>query len=96
MVSLVSNLELRRTAIPLSVIVALLGRELGRSLPHEHRHYVSGRPVHRGDHLELYRNGYWIEGRYEWSGLIDDEPTLHTRDAVLWLDESSLLRWPVR
>lgn len=95
MICPISTLQLRRSAIPRGVLHAQLERDLGRPLTHVQRYYVSGQPVHCGEFLELYRGGLWVEGQYEWTGHKDDNPTLHTNEGVFWLDESSLLRWPM-
>jgi len=44
--------------------------------------------------LEIYLDGEWILGRYEWTTMPGDEPTLDAGDRVFWLDSSKLLRWP--
>ena len=36
----------------------------------ERVHHLQGAPVQRGDELELLlSDGYWLRGRYDWSGL---------------------------
>jgi hypothetical protein len=46
--------------------------------------------------LELYKDGQWVYGRYEWSGSPDDLAVFYHDDGVVSLDDSSLLRWPER
>ena len=92
MFSPISALHLRPTTV--TPLTHLIEREIGRRLSTTHRHYVCGRAVHCGDILELYRQGSWAEGRYEWTGRIGEEPTLHTDMGVFWLDQNSILRWP--
>jgi len=42
------------------------------------RHYLGGRPVHAGTALELLlADGHWLRGRYEWSFVPGELPTLH-------------------
>jgi hypothetical protein len=94
MATTITTLELRRIEIPRSRIIALLERELGKAITHEHRHFLAGEPVHCGDFLELFENGEWIPGRYEWTCNPADRPTLHFVDRILWIQEDFLLRWP--
>jgi hypothetical protein len=88
------TLELRRTEIPRSPLIAAMERELGKPLTHECRHYLADEPVHCGTILELDRDGEWIFGRYEWSGRPDDLPTFHIGERALWLKADARLRWP--
>ena len=90
----ITPLQLRRIEIPRSPLLELLEYRLGRVITHEHRHYLAGRPVHCGDLLELYRNGSWILGRYEWTADRDDQPTFETGSLVVGLEGTHLLRWP--
>jgi hypothetical protein len=94
MSSPVTTLEFRKIEIPRSRIIDLLERETGKSNTREHRHFLAGEPVHCGDFLELFENGAWIPGRYEWTCQPGDPPTLHFVDRILWVEEDSLLRWP--
>ncbi len=94
MASPLTTLELRRIEIPRSRIIALLERELGKTITHEHRHFLAGEQVHCGDFLELFENEKWVLGRYEWTCKPGDPPTLHFVDRILWVEEDSLLRWP--
>ena len=42
------------------------------------RHFLDGRPVHAGMTLELLLpGGHWLAGRYEWSYVAGELPTLH-------------------
>lgn len=73
----------------------LLSQLTGGEVTHEKRHYLSGFPVHCGEMLEVYIDGEWLLGRYEWTTISGDDPTLTVSDRVFWLDESQLLRWPL-
>lgn len=88
-----TTLELRREEIPRSYLIERLERELGRSLTHEHRHYLAGEPVNCGTLLELFDAGGWSFGRFEWSGNPADPPTFHIGERIVSLTEDSLLRW---
>jgi hypothetical protein len=90
----ITTLELRRVKIPHSPLIESIERELGRSLTHEYRHYLAGEPVHCGDILELFHQGGWIRGRYEWTTESDQAPTFESDGMVLRLDPTKLLRWP--
>jgi hypothetical protein len=37
-----------------------------------------------------------VAGRFEWSGNPDDLPVFYHDDGVVPLDDTCLLRWPVR
>jgi hypothetical protein len=89
-----TRIVLRSFPIPRSAVIDQIERQTGRSLTHEHRHYLAEKPVHCGDELEIYRKGRWIRGRYEWTGRPEDPPTLETGSRVLELDATHLLRWP--
>lgn len=45
--------------------------------------------------LEVYFDGEWLLGRYEWTTMSGDAPTLTVGDRVFWLDGSQLFRWPL-
>lgn len=89
----ITALELRSIEIPPHPLVEILERETGRSLTHEHRHYLAGEAVHCGEILELFFDGQWIVGRYEWTGDVSDLPTFEHADGFLELTEGHLLRW---
>lgn len=90
----ITKLELRSVPIPRSPLIEKLEQELGRPLKHETRHYLAGKPVHCGDVLELYLDGQWKTGRYEWTGKPDDLPTFHHDGELLRTDDQCLMRWP--
>jgi hypothetical protein len=90
----ITKLELRSVPIPRGPIVELLEQETGRPLTHETRHYLVGQPVHCGDSLELYVDGVWILGRYEWTGKSDELPTFVHESGTLRIDDKCLIRWP--
>ena len=90
----IATLQLRSISIPRNAVIELLERQLNRSLTYEHRHYLANVPVHCGETLEIYVDGHWIPGRYEWTGRLNDEPTLETSDRVFFIDALKLLRWP--
>jgi hypothetical protein len=90
----ITKLELRSVPIPRSPIIDRLEQEIGHPLTHETRHYLAGRPVHCGDMLELYRDGRWKIGRYEWTGKVNELPTFDYDGGVLRIDDESLVRWP--
>jgi hypothetical protein len=69
--SSITTIELRKIAIPRSRIIDLLEREVGKAITHEHRHF-----------LELFENGEWITGRYEWTCKPGDPATLHFADRI--------------
>ena len=73
------------------------------------RHFLDGRPVHAGMTLELLLpGGHWLAGRYEWSYVAGELPTLHVElggpaeaerqgevPAVSFpLPPRAVLRWP--
>lgn len=95
-VRLVSKLELRRVPIPRSWLIESLERTMGRPLTHETRHYLAGRPVQCGDALQVYLDGAWVNGRYEWTGQPDELPTFEFDDGVLRIDDNCLVRWPLK
>lgn len=88
-----TTLELRRENIPRERLIERLERELGRSLTHEYRYYLDGDPVNCGTVLELFEDGGWMIGRFEWSGDPADTPTFHIGERIISLTEQSLLRW---
>jgi hypothetical protein len=90
----IRGLELRREAIPRCPAIEAIEEITGQAVTEEIRHYLEDQPVHCGNTLELYRNGQWLGGRYEWTGNAEDMPTFHTGTETLALDESALLRWP--
>ena len=90
----IATLQLRTIPIPRSLIIEMIESEIGRALTHERRHYLAGQPVHCGDQIEIYIDGDWKLGRYEWTGDESDEPTLETSGRVFWLNGTQLLRWP--
>ena len=90
----ITSLVLRNVPISPSFIIQMIEREMGRPLTHERRYYLADQPVHCGDLLEVFCDGEWIGGRYEWTAKADDEPTLETANRVYWLNGSELLRWP--
>ena len=94
MVTPITALELRRIDIPRSPLIEVMEREFGKSITHEYRHYLAGEPVHCGDTLELFYEGNWIRGRYEWTAEPDELPTFESDQGIHRLDESKLLRWP--
>lgn len=61
-----------------------------------YRHYLADSPVHAGDSLELWKDGQWIRGRYEWVYKPETPPAFYiTDDDGLFLAQESVLRWPV-
>ncbi len=88
------RLKLRAIEIPRGPIVEMMEAELDRPLTHEHRHHLAEKPVTCGDLLELFHEGEWVLGRYEWTTNLDELPTWEAGELVLWLDGSQLLRWP--
>jgi hypothetical protein len=41
-----------------------------RGAPGERAHVLADQPLRRGDEIELLlADGYWLRGRYEWSGI---------------------------
>lgn len=90
----IQKLQLRKEPVPSGPLIEAFEREIGRRITHTHRHYLAGRPVHCGDILELYREGEWHRGRYEWTGRPDELPTLEYDDETVRLDDDSLVRWP--
>jgi hypothetical protein len=50
--------------------------------------------VHCGELIELFEHGNWVTGRYEWTGRVDDAPTLHLGERVVLLTAQCLVRWP--
>lgn len=90
----ITRLELRSVPIPRGPIIERLEQEIGRPLTHETRHYLAGQSVHCGDKLELYLDGQWRVGRYEWTGKPDDLPTFDHESGTLRIDDQCLIRWP--
>jgi hypothetical protein len=90
----ITKLVLRSVPIPRSPLIDKLEQELGRPLTRETRHYLAGEPVHCGDNLELYLDGQWRIGRYEWTGRIEDLPTFEYDGGVRRIDAQCLIRWP--
>ncbi len=90
----ITSLELRRIEIPRSPLIEFMEREIGRELAHEDRHFLAGEPVHCGAILELYENGSWVPGRYEWTCRVDELPTFQMGERVIELNGQELLRWP--
>jgi hypothetical protein len=90
----ITKLELRSVPIPRGPIIELLEQEAGRPFTHETRHYLVGKPVHCGDTLELYLDGHWVRGRYEWTGKTEELPTFDYGNGVLRIDDECLIRWP--
>jgi hypothetical protein len=91
----IMKLELRTVPIPRSPLIERFEQEIGRPLTHETRHYLAGRPVHCGDMLELYRDGQWKIGRYEWTRKTEDLPTFEYDGGVRRIDAECLVRWPL-
>lgn len=91
----ITKLELRSEPIPRGPIIVRLEQEIGRALTYETRHYLAGRPAHCGDTLELYLNGGWISGRYEWTGKRDELPTFDYEGEIMRIDDECLVRWPI-
>jgi hypothetical protein len=61
------------------------------------RHYLGGEPVHAGDLLELWRDGAWLTGRYEWNARQEPAPALYlSAERSVGLTAEDLLRWPGR
>ena len=89
-----TTLELRNVAIPRSPLVERLEQTFGRLPTHETRHYLADRPVHCGDMLELYLDGQWVVGRYEWTGKPEELPTFEYDGGVRRIDAECLVRWP--
>jgi len=59
------------------------------------RHYLNGEPVHAGEILEMYRDGKWITGRYEWTFREDELPVFYVNEAGGYIIKSDDdLRWP--
>lgn len=94
LVAPIRRLQFRSEPIPRSPLIEAFEREIGRPITHSHRYYLAGQPVHCGDGLELYRDGYWLRGLYEWTGKPDELPTLDLGDETVRLDDASLVRWP--
>ena len=90
----ITNLELRSVPIPRSPLIDIFEQKLGRPLTCETRHYLAGQPVHCGDILELYLDGQWRIGRYEWTGKPDDLPTFDHESGTLRINDQCLIRWP--
>ena len=90
----ITKLELRSVLIPCSPTIARLEQESGRPLTHETRPYLAGRPVYRGDILELQFDGDWIIGRYEWTGKPEERPTFEYDAGIMRIDDECLVRWP--
>jgi len=76
----------------------------------ERFHALLGRALSRGDEIDLLlSDGYWLRGRYDWSGLEARWPGLrvelggpwqnhrdepHPPAAVLALHPDAIVRWP--
>ena len=90
----ITRLELRSIEIPRNPIIDALERMSGKAITHEHRHYLAGEPVHCGDILELYQDGQWVRGRYEWTTKLNDAPSFEHANGVVFLSDDMLLRWP--
>lgn len=90
----ITKLDLRSVPIPRGPTIERLEQEIGRPLTHETRHYLADRPVHCGDILELYVDGDWVTGRYEWTGRTDDLPTFEYNGGAKRIDAECLVRWP--
>lgn len=61
------------------------------------RHYLGGEPVHAGDKLEVWREGAWLCGRYEWNARQEPTPAIYlSEEQAVWLTPEDLLRWPGR
>lgn len=61
------------------------------------RHVLEERAVHAGNILEFYSmgEGAWLLGRYEWSGVPDDQAWFHAHSGKdIPLSEASIVRWP--
>ena len=91
-----STLELRSVPFPRQRMSSLLMQQPSYYVTLEKRHYLGGFPVHCGEMLEVYIDGEWLLGRYDWTAMPGDEPTIELYDRVLWLDGTQLLRWPLR
>jgi hypothetical protein len=89
----IQKLQVRKEPVPSGPLIEAFEREIGRPITHTFRHYLADQPVHCGDILELYREGEWLPGRYEWTGRPDELPTLDFGDETVWLDDDSLVRW---
>lgn len=87
-------LDLRTEMIPRGPLIRAIERETGQRLTHENRHYLANEPVHCGDKLELFKDGQWVYGRYEWTGDPEDLPTFQSEDGCVHLDGACSLRWP--
>lgn len=60
-----------------------------------YRHYLDGEPVHAGEILEMYRNGQWTAGRYEWNYKAGSKPAFYlSQDRAVWIEPDDELRWP--
>ena len=68
------------------------------------RYCLAGRPINGGDTLELCISGGWVTGRFEWTQVEDELPTLHFSVELLAgqaaffivLPEGACLRWPTQ
>lgn len=85
---------MRAVEIPRGPIVELMEQQLRRPLTNEHRHYLADQPVNCGGILEVFHDGLWIRGRYEWTGELNELPTFESAQITLRIDDSLLLRWP--
>lgn len=69
--------------------------ELRYEGPDGYRHYLDGSPVHAGDTLELWKDGQWILGRYEWTYRSEEAPAFYiSDDNGVFLTPDAALRWP--
>ncbi len=66
-----------------------------------HRDQLDGRDVHAGDGVDLWDDGLWVAGRYEFKGRTGEAWFVYTTDrgdeAVLDIDRETMrFRWPPR
>jgi len=90
------KLDFRVEMVPRGALIDALERATGRRLTHENRYYLANQPVHCGEIIELYEDGAWVPGRFEWSGDPEERPVLYLDVGIVVLDDACRLRWPVR
>lgn len=69
-------------------------RIVGRMEIGGYRDYLDDRAIHAGDWIEIWHDGRWIGGRYEFSAA-RQEAWVYINDEIIDIDHTATLaRWP--
>lgn len=54
--------------------------------------FLARQPLSSGDYVDMWRNGRWLTGRFEWWPLPEANATVHSSEGVFLVKPTTILR----